>query len=274
MSSTAEELIKLERLRELLKEILISKGKIVDVDAPLTYLIPMVASIGVNDDFKSWITGTENFELIDEDGIIQIIKEECFLNNTKLTKLKLTNAETLNASCFRGSGVTEVILKNKNDLPITINNRSFQTCKSLKTVELGRVILVDTYTFNTGGTTLQKIVMEELVSSNGGSHFLNNTNLKIIDFGVTSNFNFNDNCLGGCNGIKAIVSRYDGIATLNTATKFDYQKDNATDWYIYVPDEYVEDYKVANNWSSYSEYIKPLSEYDEEAILNGEVISE
>lgn len=32
---------------------------------------------------------------------------------------------------------------------------------------------------------------------------------------------------------------------------------------IYVPDESVELYKAATNWSKYAEYIKPLSEYEE-----------
>jgi hypothetical protein len=33
--------------------------------------------------------------------------------------------------------------------------------------------------------------------------------------------------------------------------------------YIYVPDESVEAYKTASNWSTYASNIKPLSEYKE-----------
>ena len=33
--------------------------------------------------------------------------------------------------------------------------------------------------------------------------------------------------------------------------------------YIYVPDELIEQYKTATNWSVYANQIKPLSEYVE-----------
>jgi hypothetical protein len=34
--------------------------------------------------------------------------------------------------------------------------------------------------------------------------------------------------------------------------------------YIYVPDELIEQYKTATNWSVYASQIKPLSAYTEE----------
>lgn len=87
--------------------------------------------------------------------------------------------------------------------------------------------------------------------------------------------------LGGNYSLKAVViTQTDSVCTLKSALAFagcyhisgskdaTYNPDGLKDGYIYVPDTLVDSYKTANNWSTFADQIKPLSEFDE-SVLNG-----
>lgn len=63
-----------------------------------------------------------------------------------------------------------------------------------------------------------------------------------------------------------VLRKTDGVVTLTSAYPFTYTKLDEGEGYIYVPDELVENYKVANNWAIYSSLIKGLSELPEQEV--------
>ena len=62
-----------------------------------------------------------------------------------------------------------------------------------------------------------------------------------------------------CSSLEEVICR---AVTPPTLSSYDFGNTNST-FVIYVPDESVEAYKSATNWSQYSDRIKPLSEYIE-----------
>ena len=106
--------------------------------------------------------------------------------------------------------------------------------------------------------------------------------------GVYQNFNclemrfdsVNDLSSGAIRGsvklVKLIISNTDKVCNVQASNAFaecyhlsgtvhaTYNPEGLRDGLIYVPDELVEDYKVATNWSAFADIIRPLSEYVEE----------
>ena len=79
-----------------------------------------------------------------------------------------------------------------------------------------------------------------------------------------------NNTLTNNSSLRSFVIRgtYDGVPTMTTYNAFastpiypDYDDENPG--YIYVPDDMVDDFKEATNWSIYAEHTKPLPEYTE-----------
>lgn len=63
-----------------------------------------------------------------------------------------------------------------------------------------------------------------------------------------------------CEGIVALVIKSTAVTTLNTAVALNGSSIASGTGYIYVPDDLVEQYKVATNWATYAAQIKGLSE--------------
>ena len=184
----------------------------------------------------------------------------CGLNNTAGQLAKLTSWDN-------------VTLSNQ------INNigKRFMSGSNLDRIELGDVTAVG-YCFAEFCPRLEYVKFDSLNSfnftyENKRSSFYQCPNLKIVDFGVCTQFlgGHQTYSFNGCTNIKAIVlRRTNAVTTLRDATAFQWLKDNVQGWYFYVPDDLVDTYKNATMWSTwYADYIKPLSEYNKEEILGG-----
>lgn len=67
-----------------------------------------------------------------------------------------------------------------------------------------------------------------------------------------------------CKKLTALILRADQVCTLFATNAFTGTPIESGTGYIYVPDDLVEDYKAATNWSTYADQIKPISELPEE----------
>ena len=67
------------------------------------------------------------------------------------------------------------------------------------------------------------------------------------------------------NKILAVILRRTSIVSLANSSVFDYSwiKTETDKGFVYVPDDLVDSYKTATNWSTIADKIKPLSEYVE-----------
>lgn len=108
----------------------------------------------------------------------------------------------------------------------------------------------------------------EFISYAGGYSkyaFSNNQNLKVIYF------NYSYRAMSIAEGLfmnssnleKIILRNTYKVVSLSNINAFTGTKIANGEGYIYVPDNYVDSYKSATNWSTFAEQIKPLSELEE-----------
>lgn len=259
-------LIELERLRAELVDILRAKGKTVSSDAPLNELVHLVHGIGINSTIASLLIKEREFEIVDDEGVI--------------TELRGT--------MLQGSYVTKLILPHLSQISV---QSALKNTSRLQTAEFGTAVpscLINSFTFD-GGSGLQtfiggnctvndaafrncsNLIIAKFQSINitYNNTFGNNTSLRIADLGYTNSLP-NRMTFDGCTSFKALVLRKDGgIVSLAGANFLSYLVNNVSGWYIYVPEALVDTYKADSRWSTYADYLKPLSEYNEEEILNG-----
>ena len=67
----------------------------------------------------------------------------------------------------------------------------------------------------------------------------------------------------GCSSLAKIVINNQNIFKLTNASAFTNTPIANGTGYVYVPDNLVESYKTATNWSTYANQIKPISELEE-----------
>ena len=255
-----------ERLRAQLRDILRTKGKTVSDEAPMATLVPLVNSVGINNVINNFINNVD-FDLIDDEGIITTVNSTRLSGaSVKLKRLVLPALQSCSSQAFQNSTVTSATIATENPDTCIIGASAFSPCTSM-TEFIGGNIRSNSNDFIGGCTALEKIVFNSFYTENYA--FRNNPNLKIVDFGYSPIIK-NASHFNNSPAIKAIVIRNtEGVITLDGTNPFVWLLNNVTGWYIYVPDELVEDYKVALQWSTFADYFAPLSEYDEEAILNG-----
>ena len=159
-----------------------------------------------------------------------------FSNCIKLTSVDFPEVTTIDKSEFEFCNALTSV-----NLPLVtseIKNHLFYFCQKLTFVNLPLVTSIEAYAYPfMGCDKLTTLKLPSLMSANQGA-FSNSS--------ITS----------------LILSNTEQICTLlgNVFTNSPIEKGTG---YIYVPDELVESYKVATNWSEFADQIKPLSEYVE-----------
>ena len=281
-------IVELERLRMRLATILSAKGKTVTDEAKLQTLIPLVNSIGVNDEFKKLCEGS-NFEIDDVEG--NILNFTNWLGNKALiTKLKSESITRLVASSLSGaSSLTELYIPNcvavetsalyglSSLTDITIGNisemgREFLTgAAALTSIKLG-TLAAGNECFMRNCTNLQKFEVGSFTTftfdrytSQDNAAFVNDKALVLVDMGYTPAFTGSSDsptAFSSCTNFKAFVMRKkDTVATLSSNKPFTWLNNNLAGlWHFYVPYSLVDTYKAASNWSTYASYFTSIQE--------------
>ena len=187
--------------------------------------IPAVKSIG-KESF-SYCTILTNFSC----NSLETVGNSAFKESSKLESFYLPNVKTLSFGCF------QVLSKLKSiKLPSlkTVASSAFYSCYYLETVDLGHVESLNFTDIFYACYSIKQIIIR---------------NTDIVVPIKSSAFN-------SCAYIKG---EYYYAAHLYTG----FNSEELKSGFIYVPDELVESYKVATNWATYADQIKPLSEYVE-----------
>ena len=161
------------------------------------------------------------------------IGSSAFKNCRSLTNITIPNSVTsIGASAFYYCySLTSVVIPNG---VTSIGTSMFNNCYSLTSVVIpNSVISIGISAFN-NCYLLTSVVIPNSVTSIGEYAFQNCYSLTTYIFERTAGIT----AIGGTNAFENI----------NTSTK------------IYVPDELVDDYKIADNWSTYANYIYPISD--------------
>jgi hypothetical protein len=121
-------------------------------------------------------------------------------------------------------------------------------------------------------SSLTKLTLPDKMTSLGGDNFNGCTKLEFLDMGTGF-----DSCtayackFGNTNtgtqsetGLHVIIRRTSSVVTLNNANMFGYTPTDKPSNFagFYVPDALVDSYKAAQYWSTWANYIHPLSDLD------------
>ena len=181
------------------------------------------------------------------DGLTEFIDKDSFVTG------KETNIEDWKYFSYRN------ITAAKFPYTTDIGNSAFCNCSNLVSVNFPLVTHIGNNAF-AGCSTLVSVYLP-LVEIVGGSVFKGDSALEVVDFpklDVIWELVFSD-----CTALKTVILRLNRVSQLKTADVFNNTPIENGTGYIYVPDNIVEQYKTADNWSTYASQIKPISEFEE-----------
>jgi hypothetical protein len=172
-----------------------------------------------------------------------------FYNCTSLTTVDLPEATSIGSYAFDScSGLTTI------DLPkaTSIGGNAFSDCTQLTTVDLPEATSIGNYAFRSSGLTT---VYLPKATSIGENAFYSCQQLTTVDLPKAARIG--SNAFYNCRQLTTVILRNtERVATLVSTNAFGLSA-NAI---IYVPDSLADSYKAANNWSTYADRIKGLSE--------------
>lgn len=174
------------------------------------------------------------------------INDGAFYQCPKLTSVDMRNLTNLASLVFAGCAALEMI---SAPALTSISNDCFRGCPLTEMKEFP-FVTIGTSSFEE--TQFVEMSFPELLNGRTNA-FKNNTALKKVDFGKITNL---ENAVFNLNtALESVIIRTPSVCTMASATSF---KDCNDTFLIYVPAGLVEEYKVATNWSAYSDRILPI----------------
>jgi hypothetical protein len=205
------------------------------------------------------------------------LQNNFFLNCVSLKKIILPDTTTsIGISTFSGCGSLEFVYMPSS--VTALNGETFLSCRALKTINLPNSIsinydvfrncsalqkitlplgvsFIDQNHFRDCSSLAEVIILSTTLTAVNNNTFFNNLALKSLEFPSTLT-SIGTNSFSGCAQILEYVFNSTTPPTLAATSAF--TGINAA-CKIYVPDANVAAYKAATNWSTYTNYIYPLS---------------
>lgn len=157
-----------------------------------------------------------------------------------LNCISLTSVNMLAVTSVGDNAMRNCISLTSVNMPAvtSVGISAMDNCVSLKSVNMP------------SATSIGSAAMQNCVSMTS----VNMPALKSVGIGAMQN----------CISLKSVRLGANQVATLANANAFANTPIAKATGYIYVPDELVDSYKNATNWSVYADQIRPMSEYKEE----------
>ena len=127
----------------------------------------------------------------------------------------------------------------------SIGSYAFYSCSSLTTVDF------------------------PVATSIGTSAFQNCSSLTTANFPVATSIR--TSAFQYCRSLKSLLLRNNKVCTLSNTSAFSSTPISSGTGYIYVPSELIEQYKTANNWSTYASRFRALEDYTVDGTITGEL---
>ena len=206
---------------------------------------------------KNLIMSNSSIPNIFTDDTIKILQLS-FPFNSILQKINLPECTSIGSgyAFYNCTSLTIV------DLPkcTSIGTKAFKQCINLTTVNLPECTSIDYGAFDRC-TSLTTVNLHKC-SSIDNYAFANCTSLTTIDLPECTSIV--DSAFYGCTNLTTIILSSNQVVTLNNINAFTNSPIANGSGYIYVPDNLVDSYKTATNWSTYANRIKPISELPSE----------
>ena len=185
---------------------------------------------GKNDSLTEFIGNEDYFAT----GKVINLEDWKYFQDTKVTAVKFPYTTIVGSSAF--SGCSRLVSANF-PLATYIKNNAFEGCSKLVSVYL------------------------PLVKVFGGSVFKGDTSLGTVDLPALNTIW--EMAFYNCISLKTVILRLNRVCELKRTDVFDNTPIANGTGFVYVPDNIVEQYKTADNWSTYASQIKPISELEE-----------
>lgn len=189
--------------------------------------------------------------------------------NDRVTKVKY-------GTFYEDADLTSVSFPNVT----SVESYAFYKCTSLANIDIPRLQSASQYTFAYTKPSSINFPLLETISTYTFAYITVPCSVNLPNLKTTANSSFRDSkgisrvdlaiatkidnlCFYYCNNLETLILRKsDAICTLQNTNAFTGTKIASGTGYIYVPDNLVEEYKAATNWSSFASQIKPLSELE------------
>lgn len=159
----------------------------------------------------------------------------------------------------------------RNDRVTTLGEYAFARQRNLISVDLPNVDTINQRAFD----YCTKLISAKLplASYIGQSAFEGAEKLQRFDSSMATTITYTT--FKSCYSLTAVILRKNALCTLQSTTSFDkcyhilgtvnatYNPEGLKDGFIFVPDNLLENYRQATNWSTFASQIKPISELEE-----------
>ena len=189
------------------------------------------------------LTGLNTSKVANMSSMFQHCESLTSANLKGINTSLVTNMNTMFYGC---ESITSVDLTGLNTSKVTNMSSMFQHCDSLEHV-------------NMGGLDTSKVT--------GMSYtFRNCDNLKYVNMSgwTTESITNNSYMFGFSPKLEAVVIDSPAVFRLTAPTAFNNSGISKGTGFVYVPDNLVDEYKSATNWTTVADQIKPLSELPQE----------
>lgn len=221
-------------------------------------------SIAINNLKNKVSGGTDTSEI--EDAFITHTISGDYVND-RVTQVRY-------GTFYEDTNLTSVSFPNVTN----VESYAFYKCTSLANIDIPKLQSASQYTFAYTKPSSINFPLLETISTYTFAYITVPCSVNLPSLKTTSNSSFRDSkgisrvdlaiatkidnlCFYYCNNLETLILRKsDAICTLQNTNAFTGTKIASGTGYIYVPDNLVEEYKVATNWSSFASQIKPLSE--------------
>jgi hypothetical protein len=210
---------------------------------------------------------------------------------TNLTSIDLPNVISVSNYAFNScSNLTSIYIPNAAN---SIGNYAFYNCKSLTELSLPKATSLGQYTAGSCSALLNVYIPEVQTIGNGCFYacwyltsivaqkaksldtnaFSNCNGLSYADFPLLESLG--QLAFNSCYPLKTLILRSPSVCKLVNTNAFQscyrilgtknttHNPEGLKDGYIFVPDNLLEDYRQATNWSAFADQIKPISELEE-----------
>ena len=159
------------------------------------------------------------------------------------------------------SGLIDRTIKTiSNDEVTSIGTNAFANCDSLTTALFPNATYIGGSAFNSC-SALTTVDFSNVATIDGNGLYGCSSLINVCFPKLTR---IETRAFDNCSGILCLIILSPEVATLVSSDAFNNSGITTGSGYVYVPDDLVESYKSANNWSDYSGKIKGLSELPSE----------
>ena len=212
---------------------------------------------------------------IDVGAIVQGIIKDCGImlkdvvdtassvsDNRYNNNISINAIDYVNATSVGNNAMTNCISLKSVNMPViaSVGGYAMANCISLTNVNMPSATSVGSRTMQ--NCILLKSVNMPVIASVGGYAMQNCISLTNVNMPVVTSVG--TYAMQNCISLKSVRLGANQVCTLTNANAFAGTPIARGTGYIYVPDELVDSYKTATNWSVYADQIRPMSEYVEE----------